>query len=92
MLMAEIIRKKRDGGTLSEAELGFVADGITRDTASEGQIAAFAMAVFFQGMARDEAAAFTRALRDSGEVFDWSGLAGPVPTSTRPAGWATRCR
>ncbi len=78
MLMAEIIRKKRDGGTLSEAELGFVADGITRDTASEGQIAAFAMAVFFQGMARDEAAAFTRALRDSGDVLDWSDLPGPV--------------
>ena len=78
MLMAEIIRKKRDGGTLSEAELGFVADGITRDTASEGQIAAFAMAVFFQGMGRDEAAAFTRALRDSGDVLDWSDLPGPV--------------
>jgi thymidine phosphorylase len=78
MLMAEIIRKKRDGGTLSVAELGFVADGITRDTASEGQIAAFAMAVFFQGMTRDEAAAFTCALRDSGDVLNWSDLPGPV--------------
>jgi thymidine phosphorylase len=78
MLMAEIIRKNRDGGTLSEAELVFVAQGITSESASEGQIAAFAMAVFFRGMTRDEAAAFTGALRDSGEVLDWSDLPGPV--------------
>ncbi|MGI1662676.1 thymidine phosphorylase [Palleronia sp. KMU-117] len=78
MLMAEIIRKKRDGGTLDQDELAFVARGITTDSASEGQIAAFAMAVFFRGMTRDEAAAFTRALRDSGEVLDWSDLPGPV--------------
>lgn len=78
MLMAEIIRKKRDGGTLSKAELAFVAEGITTGQASEGQIAAFAMAVFFQDMTRDEAAAFTLALRDSGEVLDWSDLPGPV--------------
>ena len=78
MLMAEIIRRKRDGGTLSAEELAFVVDGITRDTASEGQIAAFAMAVLFRGMTREEAAAFTMALRDSGEVLDWSDLPGPV--------------
>jgi thymidine phosphorylase len=78
MLMAEIIRKKRDGGALNAEELAFVVDGITRDTASEGQIAAFAMAVLFRGMTRDEAAAFTLALRDSGEVLDWSDLPGPV--------------
>ncbi len=78
MLMAEIIRKKRDGGTLGPEELAFVVDGITRDTASEGQIAAFAMAVLFRGMTRNEAAAFTMALRDSGEVLDWSDLPGPV--------------
>ena len=78
MLMAEIIRKKRDGGRLSDDELAFVAQGITSESASEGQIAAFAMAVFFRGMTRDEAAAFTLALRDSGEVLDWSDLPGPV--------------
>jgi thymidine phosphorylase len=78
MLMAEIIRRKRDGGTLGGEELAFVVEGITRDTASEGQIAAFAMAVLFRGMTRDEAAAFTLALRDSGEVLDWSDLPGPV--------------
>ena len=45
---------------------------------SEGQVAAFAMAVFFNGMSRDEAVALTLAMRDSGGVLDWSDLPGPV--------------
>ena len=44
----------------------------------EGQVAAFAMAVFFNGMSRDEAVALTLAMRDSGDVLDWSDLPGPV--------------
>ena len=36
------------------------------------------MAVFFNGMSRDEAVALTLAMRDSGDVLDWSDLPGPV--------------
>ena len=78
MLIAEIIRHKRDGLELSEAEIQAMVAGITDDSASEGQIAAFAMAVIFQGMSANEAAALTLAMRDSGDVFDWSHLPGPV--------------
>lgn len=67
----EIIRKKRDGGTLSEAEIGFIVKGITDNSVSEGQIAAFAMAVFFQDMTLDERVWLTRAMTHSGDVMDW---------------------
>ena len=76
----EIIRKKRDGGALSEAELQFLAHGITHGGLTEGQVAAFAMAVFFRGMNGDERVALTRAMRDSGTVLRWNdlNLGGPV--------------
>jgi thymidine phosphorylase len=79
MLPQEIIRKKRDGGTLSEAEIGFMIDGLTKNTVSEGQVAAFAMAVFFRGMAMPERIALTLAMRSSGTVLDWKGLDLPGP-------------
>ncbi len=78
MLPQEIIRKKRDGKPLTAEEIaGFVA-GMTSGKVSEGQVSAFAMAVFFKGMSRDEAVALTLAMRDSGETLDWSDLPGPV--------------
>ena len=50
MLPQEIIRKKRDGGELSAEEIAFIVRGIHDGRLSEGQVAAFAMAVFFRGM------------------------------------------
>ncbi|WP_289044112.1 thymidine phosphorylase [uncultured Aliiroseovarius sp.] len=78
MLIAEIIRKKRDGQVLTADEIAEMVQGISDDSASDAQIAAFAMAVLLNGMARDEVAALTLAMRDSGDVFDWSDLPGPV--------------
>ena len=78
MLPQEIIRKKRDGEALALAEIAFMVEGLTAGTISDSQVAAFAMAVFFQGMTRDEAVALTLAMRDSGTVLDWSALPGPV--------------
>nr|WP_320143566.1 thymidine phosphorylase [uncultured Cohaesibacter sp.] len=78
MLPQEIIRKKRDGGTLSAEEIRFFVSGITDGSVTEGQISALAMAVFFQGMELDERVALTLAMRDSGSVLDWSELDGPV--------------
>ena len=68
----EIIRKKRDGQPLSEAEIKFVVRGITDNSISEGQIAAFAMAVFFQDMSMEERIWLTQAMVHSGDVMDWS--------------------
>ena len=77
MLPQEVIAIKRDGGHLSEAEIRFMVEGLTAETISEGQVAAFAMAVFFRGLALDERVALTRAMRDSGTVLAWD-LPGPV--------------
>jgi len=77
---AELIRRKRDGATLSEAEIAGVVQGLVDGSLSEGQIAAFAMAVYFRGLTREECAALTRAMTRSGSVLDWSraDLGGPV--------------
>ncbi|MBT8045469.1 MAG: thymidine phosphorylase, partial [Verrucomicrobiae bacterium] len=80
MLPQEIIRRKRDGRELSLREIQFFAQGIADGSISEGQIAAFAMAVFFRGMTAEEAASLTLSMRDSGDVLSWDQekLSGPV--------------
>lgn len=78
MLAQEIIRRKRDGATLSAAEIKAFIGGLTRGEVSEGQAAAFAMAVFFRKMEIAERVALTEAMRDSGAVLDWSDLPGPA--------------
>ncbi|RWB76087.1 MAG: thymidine phosphorylase [Mesorhizobium sp.] len=78
MLPQEIIRRKRDGHRLSSDEIAAFVAGLTAGTISEGQVGAFAMAVFLNGMSREEAVALTIAMRDSGDVLDWSDLPGPV--------------
>jgi thymidine phosphorylase len=74
MLPQEIIRKKRDGSALSAGEIAFMVAGLTSGAVSEGQVAAFAMAVFFKGMTIDERVALTRAMTHSGTILDWRDL------------------
>ncbi len=80
MLTQEIIRKKRDRQILTAAEIAEFVRGVADESVSEGQIAAFTMATFLNGMSRDEAVALTMAMRDSGRVLDWKSLNlnGPV--------------
>jgi thymidine phosphorylase len=77
-LPQEIIRKKRDGGALSAGEIGAFVAGLTSGHFTEGQAAAFAMAVFFNGMSREETVALTRAMAESGTRLSWRDLDGPV--------------
>jgi thymidine phosphorylase len=77
-LPQELIRKKRDGRALTKDEIAFLIEGLTEGSVSEGQVAAFAMAVFFKGMDMDERVALTLAMRDSGDVLDWPNASGPV--------------
>lgn len=78
MLAQEIIRRKRDGHALSEAEIGQFVRGLVDGSWSEGQIAAMAMAVFLRGMGRGECVALTHAMMHSGRVMAWPNLNGPV--------------
>jgi thymidine phosphorylase len=79
MLPQEIIRKKRDGQELSREEIAFIARGITDASLSEGQVAAFAMAVFFRGMSTVERVAMTLGLVRSGVTLDWTDADLPGP-------------
>jgi thymidine phosphorylase len=78
-LPQEIIRKKRDGGVLSAQEIEFFVSGIPDGSVTEGQIAALAMAVYFNDMTMDERVAFTLSMRDSGQVMEWKSLNLPGP-------------
>jgi thymidine phosphorylase len=77
LLPQEIIRRKRDGGTLEANEIESFIQGLTSGTVSEGQAASFAMAIFFRGLSVPERVALTRAMMNSGDVLKWD-LPGPV--------------
>jgi thymidine phosphorylase len=71
VLAAEVIRRKRDGLTLTPEELRFLVGGITDRSLSDAQVGALAMAVFLRGMATEERVAFTEAMTRSGAVMEW---------------------
>ncbi|MGH2824246.1 MAG: thymidine phosphorylase, partial [Thermoleophilaceae bacterium] len=72
MLIAELIRKKRDGGELSAEEIEFLVAGIADGSVSDAQVGALAMAIVLRGMTADERITLTGAKTRSGEVLDWS--------------------
>jgi len=76
-LAQEVIRRKRDGGVLGSEDIRRFVAGITDASLTDGQVAAFAMAVLLKGMNIDERIALTAAMRDSGQVLQWR-LPGPV--------------
>ena len=78
-LPQEIIRRKRDGATLSADEIAFMIRGLTDNSISEGQVAAFAMAIFFRGMTMDERVALTRCMVESGEILSWENIGDGAP-------------
>jgi thymidine phosphorylase len=79
MHIPELIRRKRDGGELTDEELGFLVRGIADGTLTDAQVGALAMAILIQGMTADERIAFTHHKTHSGEVLDWSGVGLPGP-------------
>ncbi|MAA67471.1 MAG: thymidine phosphorylase [Deltaproteobacteria bacterium] len=80
MIPQELIRKKRDGLELTLPEIEFLVGGLTSGQLCEGQVAAFAMAVYFQGMTAKECAGLTWAMMNSGDTLNWKNqdLNGPV--------------
>jgi pyrimidine-nucleoside phosphorylase len=67
--MIDLIRKKRDGGTLNDHEIGFLVSGAADESIPSDQIAAWLMAAWIRGLSLDEARTLTLAMRDSGEKF-----------------------
>jgi pyrimidine-nucleoside phosphorylase len=65
----DLIRKKRDGLTLSPAEIAHIVSGAASGSIPLEQLSAWLMAVFLRGLSLDETRALTLAMRDSGEKF-----------------------
>lgn len=76
MNAVEIIKKKRDGKSLSPDEINFLISGLTKKEIPDYQITAFLMANFINGMNKKETAALTEAMLYSGKVVDLSDIPG----------------
>ncbi|MBE6633132.1 MAG: thymidine phosphorylase [Ruminococcaceae bacterium] len=76
MRMYDIIRKKRDGGELTDAEIRWFLTEYVAERIPDYQAAALCMAIYFRGMTVEETASLTFAIRDSGERLDFSGING----------------
>jgi pyrimidine-nucleoside phosphorylase len=76
--MKELIRKKRDGGTLTPEEIARWVDGVAAGTVPDYQSAALLMAVVCRGMDGEETRALTEAMLHSGRVLRWEGLGRPT--------------
>ncbi len=74
----DVIRTKRDGGTLSDAQIDWVIDAYTRGQVADEQMSALAMAILLRGMTGPEIARWTAAMIDSGERLDLSGVSRPT--------------
>ncbi len=74
MLMKDLLRKKRNGETLSEEEIRFWIAGVKSGSIPDYQTTAMLMAIFFRGMTIPERRALTIAMRDSGVPMDFSEL------------------
>jgi len=80
MLFTDVIRTKRDGGTLTDAQIQFFVKGLTDESIPAEQVSALAMAIFLNSMTFEEAGKLTLAMSQSGNVLEWHdlGLDGPV--------------
>jgi len=71
-----LIRKKREGETLTRDEINYLVNQYTKDELPDYQMSAFLMAAFLNGLNGDEAAALTYAMLHSGKVLDLSDIPG----------------
>ena len=76
MRMTDIIRKKRDGAALTDAEIDAVVRGCTDGSIPDYQLSALMMAIYYKGMTKQETARLTLAMAHSGDTVDLSGVDG----------------
>ncbi|HOK22879.1 MAG TPA: thymidine phosphorylase [Candidatus Hydrothermia bacterium] len=75
--MVDIIKKKRDGGSLTRDEIFFFVNTYTRGQIPDYQASALLMAIFFRGMDDRETSTLAEAMMKSGEALDLSDIKGP---------------
>jgi thymidine phosphorylase len=74
----DVIRAKRDGGRLSDAQVDWIVDAYTRGVVAEEQMSALLMAIVWRGMVAGELARWTQAMIASGDRMDLSGVGRPT--------------
>ena len=78
MDMYDLILKKRGGGELDTEEIKFLVENYTQGLIPDYQMAAFCMAVYFQGMSQRETADMALAMASSGMQYDLSSISGTI--------------
>ena len=73
----DVIRKKRDGLSLSREEINFFIDGVTNGRIADYQVSALLMAIYLNGMNEAEQQALTEAMLNSGNILDFSDIPKP---------------
>src|SRR3989442_14777102 len=86
MRVVDLIRRKRDSGELTRAEIEFLIAGYTRSEIPDYQIAAWLMAVLMKGMTRAELSALSEAMLHSWQVVDFSDLPARKVEKDSPGG------
>jgi len=76
--VVDLIRTKRDKGSLSTAQISWLIDAYTRGYVADEQMAAMTMAIFLNGMKREEIRDLTLAMIASGETLSFDGLGKPT--------------
>lgn len=76
MNMEDIIIKKRDGGTLTQAEIKYFVDGYAVGDIPDYQASALLMTIYFQKLNKEETFELTNAMRYSGDNIDLSSISG----------------
>ncbi|MDJ1138454.1 thymidine phosphorylase [Streptomyces iconiensis] len=76
-----VIRAKRDSEELTGDQIDWIIDAYTRGAVADEQMSALAMAVYLNGMSREEIARWTAAMINSGERMDFGSL--PRPTTDK---------
>ena len=76
MNMVTIIQKKKDGLALTAEEIKWFVDGYVAGDIPDYQVSALLMAIYFQGLNKEETFHLTEAMRYSGDTIDLSDIAG----------------
>ena len=78
MNFQDLIYAKRDGGVLTEAQIRWFINAFTKNEIPDEQAGSFLMAVFFQGLNKEELSVWTDAMIKSGEILDLSSVGKPT--------------
>ena len=80
MNVVQLIKKKRDGESLSREELRFLVEGFTSGEIPDYQMSSFLMAVFFRGMSIEEGSDLISLMVSSGSTVDLAKVMAPLIT------------